>query len=344
VTVIRSAALRGFRATVLELGGDPDRFAQVAGLPPGALDADDMLVPLRSEAIILRYAATELGCPDIGLRIAARQDLSMLGPLALAIQSCSMVQEALDCTTRYLFMHSPMIALSVEDDPYAARGVVALTYRTPSSGEHEFGIDLALGFIHRAVTDLMGGPYGLRSVELPYQPSAPLGVYEEFFRAPVNVRSGHAALRIPASLLGQPLKGSGNLHLRQLAEAYLAAHVPATSTRSVAPRVRAAVQESLGTTTPSVTSTARILAMHPRTLQRRLAEENTTFLDLVDDVRRNAARQYLTMTDLSMTQVAGLLGLSEQSALTRCTRRWWGATPRQVRRNPDLVRDGVAQG
>jgi AraC-like DNA-binding protein len=84
--------------------------------------------------------------------------------------------------------------------------------------------------------------------------------------------------------------------------------------------------------------------MHPRTLQRRLAEENTTFLDLVDDVRRNAARQYLTMTDLSMTQVAGLLGLSEQSALTRCTRRWWGATPRQVRRNPDLVRDGVAQG
>jgi hypothetical protein len=46
----------------------------------------------------------------------------MLGPLALAIQSCSMVQEVLDCMTRYLFMHSPMIALSVDNDPY---GLVA---------------------------------------------------------------------------------------------------------------------------------------------------------------------------------------------------------------------------
>jgi transcriptional regulator GlxA family with amidase domain len=43
-----------------------------------------------------------------------------------------------------------------------------------------------------------------------------------------------------------------------------------------------------------------------------------------DDVRRNAARQYLATTDLSMTQIAGLVGLSEQSALTRCARRWWG--------------------
>jgi AraC-like DNA-binding protein len=47
----------------------------------------------------------------------------------------------------------------------------------------------------------------------------------------------------------------------------------------------------------------------------------TTFLDLVDDVRRNAARHYLATTDLSMTQIAGLVGLSEQSALTRCALR-----------------------
>jgi Arabinose-binding domain of AraC transcription regulator, N-term len=154
-----------------------------------------------------------LGCPEIGLRIAARQDLSMLGPLALAVQSCSIVQEALDCTTRYVFMHSPMIGLSVDDDPNVARGVVALPYRVPMSGEHAFGIDLSLGFIHRAVMDLMGGPYGLRSVQLPYQPTAPIGVYEEFFRAPIIVQAGHASLRIPASLLGQPLPGFFSLDL-----------------------------------------------------------------------------------------------------------------------------------
>jgi len=76
-----------------------------------------------------------------------------------------------------------------------------------------------------------------------------------------------------------------------------------------------------------------MLSMHPRTLQRQLAAEKTTFAILLDDVRRRAARRYLTGTDLPLTQVAALLGFSEQAALTHSCRRWWSATPTTVRSN-----------
>src|SRR5437899_1692266 len=73
MSVIRSAGLRGFRATVAELGGNAEVFAAQAGLPIAALDADDLLVPGAAVGMTLEIAAEALHCPDLGLRIATRQ-------------------------------------------------------------------------------------------------------------------------------------------------------------------------------------------------------------------------------------------------------------------------------
>ena len=50
--------------------------------------------------------------PDLGLRIARRQDLSLLGPLALAIENSPTVADALACSTRYLFVHAPAMRIT----------------------------------------------------------------------------------------------------------------------------------------------------------------------------------------------------------------------------------------
>lgn len=332
VTVIRSASLRGFRALVAELGGTAEDLANAVGVPVEALDTDDMMIPIDPQNELLRAAAVELSCPEFGLRLAARQDLTMLGPLALAIRSCVTVAEALECAARYLFLHSPMISLAVEDDPYGAPGVAALRNGTPSAEGHDQGTDQGMGVIHRAITDLVGGRYGLRSVELPYRPSAPVSTYEEFFQAPVNFDAPAAMLRIPRHLLTRPLRSAGDPHQRQLIEALLRSQHPPRSDGDFAPRVRVVIEQSLGTASTDLSATARVLGVNPRTLQRRLANANTSYASLLDDARRHAARRYLTNFDIPMTQVAALLGLSEQSALTRCCKRWWGITPSQVRR------------
>jgi AraC-like DNA-binding protein len=334
VTDVRSAALRGFRATVAELGGDADRLAAIVGLPADALDTDDQLVPVRAVVTLLDYAATTLDCPDLGLRVAARQDIGTLGPLALAIQASATAGEALDCTTRFLFVHSRTVALTEIPDPDHAKGVVALRYDVGAGNPVTIqGVDLGMGFLHRALTELLGGPYGLRSVDLPYRPRSPIARYESFFGAPVRIDKAVGLLRLPASIHNQPLKGGGNPHLRQLAEAFLVEQLSGHNPRATSPRVRAAIQQTLGTAPATVTTVAAMLALHPRTLQRRLAAEKTSFATLLDEVRHHSAHRYLTTTDLPLTQVTGLLGFSEQSALTHSCRRWWSATPTSIRNN-----------
>ncbi|WP_231568750.1 AraC family transcriptional regulator [Rhodococcus sp. MEB064] len=329
---IRSAGLRGFRATVAELGGDAESYAVAAGLPVAALDADDLLVEDVAMAGVLEIAAAELDCPDLGLRIARRQDLGMLGPLALAIQNSATVGEALECTEHYLFIHAQSLSLHPERDPYGTPGIVGLRYGTrPGIIAPIQGTDMGLGFLHRATIALVGGPYGLRSVELPYVPVAPVSVYENFFGVAVRTGRPAAILRVPASLMNRPMHG-GDSNLHRLALAFLARQ-GAGPTTDVTPRVRTILQQSLGTTPPHIDHAARLLSLHPRTLQRRLSGENTTFAAIVDQVRREESLRYLTTTSLPMSQIAAAVGLSEQSTFTRACRRWWDLTPTDVRRH-----------
>ncbi|WP_225728557.1 MULTISPECIES: AraC family transcriptional regulator [unclassified Nocardia] len=331
MTVIRSAGLRGFRATVAELGGNAEELAAACGLPLAALDTDDLLVPDRAVGAVLELAARRLRCPDLGLRIAERQDLDMLGPLALAIRNSPTLADVLECSARYLYLHARSIKVSVEPDPYGDRGVIAIQYGlTPGLPPEVQGMDLGLAFVHHMIQRLVTENYGLRSVELSYRPLTALTRYEDFYGAPVRIERPATALRVPKSLATQQLSG-GDEKLHRLAMAFLAQQSGGRDA-SIVPQVRAAVQQLLGTSPPEIGSVAGLLMIHPRTLQRRLAAEGASFAVILDDTRRDAARRYLTTTDMPMSQVASLIGLAEQATFTRCCRRWWGTTPSAIRR------------
>ncbi len=329
--LIRAAGITGFGALVRELGGDPEAMARRARLPLEALHDDELLVDDASLGRVLEIAAADLDVPDLGLRIAERQGFEMLGTLAVAIQSSPTIGEALDCTSRYLFVHARGLSVQAVDDPHGARGVVAVRYGPPAGGAlFPQGMDSGLGFLHRSIRYLVGGPYGLRTVELPHRPVAPLARYEEFFGVPVTIGRPAALLRVPTSLSSLPV-ATVNGAVRELALAHLEAQGQGPG-REVAPQVRAVLEQSLGTSPVEVESIASLLNVHPRTLQRRLAEEGTSFATILDELRMARAKRYLRSTSMPMTQVAAALGLSEQSALSRCCRRWWDRTPSEVRR------------
>ncbi|MGB9011457.1 MAG: helix-turn-helix transcriptional regulator, partial [Aeromicrobium sp.] len=84
-------------------------------------------------------------------------------------------------------------------------------------------------------------------------------------------------------------------------------------------------------TTVQMADVAALLAVHPRTLQRQLDAEGTSFAAILDELRRTRARTYLTTSDMPMGQIAAALGLSEQSALSRSCRRWWDQSPSEIR-------------
>ncbi|MEU6733978.1 AraC family transcriptional regulator [Streptomyces physcomitrii] len=336
--MIRGASLRGFAALVAELGGDPGEFLERFAIPAQALTSEEGLIPITGHDLMLDAVARDLGCPDFGLRLADDQDLSILGRLAVAIQASATMAEALECASRFLFVHSPALSIAVEADPRGRREVVALTYRkdpreSPYSPQ---AMELGLGLFQRVAVALVGSLTGLRSVELPHQPLSPVARYTEFFGAQVRFGAPSAALRVERRLLDEEFRGA-DAAIRRLAVDYLAGH-HTDPEGLVATHVRRALTASLGTTPPLLARTARLLRMHPRTLQRRLAAESTGFEEILQDVRRDLALRYLTTTDLPLGQVAAMAGFADQSALSHAVRRWRGASPGEVRR---LTRGGA---
>lgn len=330
--LIRAASLRGFAPLVRELGGDHTLLCERFGIDPAALESDDALISITAHDLMLDAAAHDLDCPDLGLRLAMSQDITILGPVAVAIEASSTVGEALDCATRFMFVHSPALSVALEPDPRGARGVVALTYRKDlrESTYSPQGIELGLALFLRVARSLLGHSFGLRSVELPHAPISPVARYVEAFGADVKFGGPVAALRVQRTALDARFGGANStIHARAVAHL---ADQHADPRALASGQVRLALAELIGSAVPSLTTVARLLQTHPRTLQRRLAEEETTFEAVLDSVRRETAHRYLTTTDLPMTQVAALVGFGEQSSLARAVRRWEGSSPRDVRR------------
>ncbi len=76
---------------------------------------------------------------------------------------------------------------------------------------------------------------------------------------------------------------------------------------------------------------ARHLGLSSRTLHRRLANERTTFAKIREDIRRELAERYVAREELSIGEIAHLLGFQEASAFTHAHKRWFGVTPREAR-------------
>jgi len=328
--MVRAAGLRGFETLVDSLGGDARILLRRHRIPVHSLRQEDALIPFRSAAEMLEDAAITLNCPDFGLKLTGSYDASVLGPLGIAIQHSATVAEGLQLTSRYLFMHCPAMLLRVisRSDLEPRLAELRVEFSTHGWTIQRQAIDACLSAVFIVTRGLARKAFRLDSVSLPHQPSSSLA-YRRFFGAPIRLAQPQAALLLPHSTLKAPLSGS-NKAIQDLAADYLRTHFP-TDTPSVTARTRDAIRQTIGLCPHDKTRISTMLAMHPRTLQRRLLNEGSCYEAILDEVRKESAMRYLESTQLPLKQIADLLGLSHQSALTRSCKRWFGRTPIEIR-------------
>lgn len=70
-----------------------------------------------------------------------------------------------------------------------------------------------------------------------------------------------------------------------------------------------------------------------RTIQRLLKAENTSFQEVLNDVRQTSAKYYLETTSLNIDEITYLLGFSEASSFRKSFKKWTNTTPEQHRKN-----------
>jgi AraC-like DNA-binding protein len=95
--------------------------------------------------------------------------------------------------------------------------------------------------------------------------------------------------------------------------------------------VRQFLVQSLPDGEPTRDDIAAKMGISSRTLQRRLQDEGQTFHEILDEVRHNLAKRHLGNEKISLSDVAHLLGFSDQSSFTRAAHRWFDDSPSRIR-------------
>jgi AraC-like DNA-binding protein len=327
--MVLAQSLRGYVELVTDLGGNPTRLLRKSGIEPAAINRLTAFISFESLIDLLERSAADVGCPDFGLRLAERQDIGVLGTLAVAMRYSTTVGEAMGCAATYLQVYNAAIAFTINTEQ--RRGQARLAFK--SMVEHaprwaqtaEHGIGLAW----RIMTLLSEGRCHLQQIWLPHPAVASEATYRSRFDAPLSFGTDRLGLAYAARDLDL-LISDQNRELRDLATGYLDSQLPrGRSPFSV--QVRQAIEALLSTGTGGCPEVAEAMCMHPRTLQRRLRDEHTSFEEIKDATRRDLARNYLAHPDVPLSQVTTLLGYREQSALTRSCHRWFQTTPRALR-------------
>lgn len=329
MSLIRGTSLLGFVELVEELDGDPDALLARAHLSREAIADHDTFVNYRSVVAVLESAAQSTGAGDFGRRLGARQGLEILGPLGVAARTAPTVGAALAAIEKYMAVYSPALSVGVQPGPGEATATLEWRLVATHPPAHRQAAELGLGASFQVLRLLAGDDFLPLMVQIRHEPLVDRVDYVAYFGSPVEFSAARYAIVFPEGMLRRPLNSDSAVHA--VVQDYLNTIVIPASSTTVDEVVRL-IRRTLPTGALDLDLVAEQLAQHRRTLQRQLTAQGTSFAELVDDVRREEAERYLRDTDMPLGQLAGLLALSEQSALTRACRRWFGATPSQVRR------------
>lgn len=329
---LRVGPLVGVPALLEELGVD---LAAVIG-PLGLVetlfsDAENMIAfPILGR--LLQACVARTGCHHFGLLLGQRMGPECLGLIGQLLPHAPDVGTALRSLVLNLHLHdrgaAPLLSLEGE--------WAVLSYLIYRQGEGIDQVNDASMAICLNIMRSLCGPSWLPSeVWFAHRQPEDIAPFRRCFQAPLRFNRAQTALVFPVKWLNQALPGADPAQRQEIEQRIVA--LDNLSQTDLVGRLRCTLRTLLTTSRGSQEEVAELFSLHPRTLNRRLAEQGTSFKALVAEVRYDIACQLLANTALSVGQIAAILGYGEISALTRAFRRWSGISPQAWRsriRNP----------
>lgn len=327
--MISLAATTGLGEAIEAARADPGRVLRSVGLDRKGLEDRHGFIPSADFARILEVAASETGDECFGLHFGERFHPRDIGPLVYVVVNSPSFAAGFENVARYLRVHNEAAEVGFVAGPPRWYMRHALNLPAVSHRQHdEYSLAVAVGTIR-----LMAGS-DWAPIEVWFQHRAPARMAEHgrVFGAPVSFGHATNAVVVERDLVDRQVPAAdARLYpiLKDLLERILDEMPPVDGLLT---SVRRAIAESMRHGDPTLTQVARRLALGPRTLQRHLEQDGTTFKRLVDDTRRQFSLRYLRDPKHTLTDIAYLLGYSEVSAFNRAFRRWTGSTPTDYRR------------
>jgi AraC-like DNA-binding protein len=332
----RGVAARETLSYLDRRGIDAEPALLGAGISRRQLSQNDIGLPVASQYRFLELAATEADDHLLGLHVAAEMDMRAIGILFYLTGSSRTVAEALENFAHYSATTNE--ALVVEISRRKDEVTLAIRHLQHFDEPHrQFFELLALWFV-RTLHRQTNRHFNPLRVTFTHARNSDLREVHHLLQCPVDFAQAVDTWVLPQRVMDLPIV-SGDSRLLQI----LTAHADyLLAERHSASALQSTVVNQLVDLLPSgetrAAAVAQRLGMSPRSFTRHLAEEGTTFGEILERLRQRLASRYLADNRISSQQIAWLLGYSDPSAFTHAYKRWTGTTPRRARKRPPSPR------
>jgi len=314
-----------------EIGLDPEEIRGCVGLEASTLDDSGARISLEQFNEIWKETAHRSGDRDFGLHFAERAHLHRGGGVLLPVMmNCPTLGEAIEKFVRY----HDLVADVIKPGLNRQFGRTHLSCEPIHRGVvlHRHHSEAILCMFLAVLRGLSEDRIGLVEVRFSHRSPEDITEHKRIFCAPLLFAQAVDELVIAEKDLSLPifLANPGLLAvLEEHAQGLLDRLYEADYWTS---RVKRLIGETLlRGDRPGIEGIASGLAMSTRNLPNRLKAEGTTYQNLLDQVRKTIALDYLGKDDTTLCDIAFLLGFSDQSAFNHAFKRWTGQSPGDYR-------------
>ena len=315
-------------------GIDADTLLSRANIDPPLLDSPNNRISIELMDRIFKQAMALTKDENLGLHVGELYEPGSANILGHILMNCRTMREILLKFIEYNEILSGGFKINIS---HKKNGSIIMEYKI-------FHTDYSI--IRQHVDYLLCGTIAIGSalvgrhitpLEVRFQHKAPQDIteYQRIFKAPLRFDQPMNALvydknfhEIPVSQANLELL----IHFEQYAQQILS---EIRSGKAFTKKISSLLVNELIKKQPTIKTIAEKLSMTVRSLQRRLDSENTSYRIIFNDVYKKTSISYLLHHELSVTEIAYLLGFSEPSTFRRAFKRWTGLTPNEYRLKND---------
>lgn len=311
-------------------GLDVERIAGETGLEMRTLNRPDAWIPFIKHAALLEIAAHETGDNFFGLHIATRVDPRDFGALGYIGLSSRTLGDALFNLERYLATVTEAFRIELLfDDDHAQ---VKFQPIHSAFFRHRQAIEFGRALFVKAYQFFTGSEIAPVEVQFVHRFDGNTQEHRQILGCPVSFGHNQDQIILNRRDLATPIETADDRLLKILVsycEELLKKN--ARSKPEFITRLQRCIIDLLPTGQAKARRVAIEIGMSERTLVRHLAEMGTSFSEVLNQLRHELALKYLRQPELNLTQVAFLLGYSNQSAFSAAFKRTTGRAPREMR-------------
>ncbi|MGO4546782.1 AraC family transcriptional regulator ligand-binding domain-containing protein [Paenibacillus sp. 2TAB23] len=324
----------GLWAGIRDLGIATHEVARKAGLPLSIVN--EPIVNTAQYFAIWQAYSDLIGDTAKGITLLATAfETAKYPPTVLATYHARDYRDALNRMARYKQLCPPENLRITEEGELCAIELEWL-HNEQSGPPMLVGITLAcLLELGRRGT---GQPLTARLVEFS-QAMGDTQTLEAYFGCPVRMGTPYNRLTLHRSDLDRPFVSYNEELLEVLTPVLDQSLDEQQSSRSFTETVKWIMKRSLTGGRPDIQTAAKEMGLSNRTLQRRLADENMSFKQVLTQARHEQALAYLADPSLDIKEVAFLIGYEDQNSFYRAFRLWEGDTPSNWRVKQELWRN-----